>query len=679
LPGLPELCAETVGTPEIRVAVLDGLVDRAHPCFDGADLVDLELSAGADVAAALDHGTHVASVIFGQSGSPVTGIAPRCRGIVIPVYSANADGSQVRCNQIDLARAITAAIDQGAHIVNISGGELSPGGQMLDFLERAVRQCAARNVLVIAAAGNDGCACLHVPAAAPSVIAVGAEDAEGRPLAFTNWGSAYARNGIMAPGEDIVGAAPGGGVVPRTGTSFATPIVSGVAALLLSLQVAQGKKPDPGAVRSALLESATPCDPAASTDCARALRGRVNIAGARRLIAGDARAEEPSVRTASAEADRSPRRPALPPSSASAEIGSKTRGKDRPMSEQSVMPAEIVPQAVEQSAAGPVVATPASALAVAGASPSALAIDLVKERVQAHPAIARRVAEMAPSVVSPSQCGCSSKGSSQFVYALGYLHYDFGTEARLDYFIQELGGKEANPLDPVKMASHLKDHQADANALIWTLNIDSTPIYALRPEDQFAVLSYLRLIQFLLDQENEGVERMSVGGTIVGSTRLMNGTVVPTLAPLLRGMYNWQTDALVQSVAGKAPAATDAAAATAYEAKSDGIKNFLQRIYFELRNLGQSASDRAINYLATNAYQLNKIYAEVVGLQMVLDKIEVVRSPICRPESDCWDVSMVFFNPVKMLEKARRVYRQTVDVSDIIPVTVGDVRSWDVY
>ena len=92
----------------------------------------------------------------------------------------------------------------------------------------------------VAAAGNNGCDCLHVPAALPAVLAVGAMDAHGHPLEFSNWGKAYQTQGILAPGKDITGAKSGGGTVQLSGTSFATPIVAGVAALLLSLQVQRG-------------------------------------------------------------------------------------------------------------------------------------------------------------------------------------------------------------------------------------------------------------------------------------------------------------------------------------------------------------------------------------------------------------------------------------------------------
>jgi subtilisin family serine protease len=113
----------------------------------------------------------------------------------------------------------------------------------------------------VSAAGNDGCDCLHVPAALSSVLAVGAMDSQGKPSDFSNWGTAYQSKGLLAPGENILGAKPGGGTDRLNGTSFAAPIVSGVAALLLSLQVQRGKPPDPHGIRKLLLQTATPCDP----------------------------------------------------------------------------------------------------------------------------------------------------------------------------------------------------------------------------------------------------------------------------------------------------------------------------------------------------------------------------------------------------------------------------------
>jgi cyanobactin maturation PatA/PatG family protease len=225
LPGLSELWAESAGDPEICVAVLDGPVDVLHPCFRGARLDRLEtlISQEAGPGAMSAHGTHVASLIFGQPGSSVRGIAPRCRGLIVPVFRDYQEG---HLSQLDLARAIEQAVQGGAHIINISGGERSPRGQADDVLAHAVRLCERSNVLLIAAVGNDGCECLHVPAALSGVLAVGALGATGRPLDISNWGEAYRTNGILAPGQNIPGAVPGGGIATFTGSSFATPIIS---------------------------------------------------------------------------------------------------------------------------------------------------------------------------------------------------------------------------------------------------------------------------------------------------------------------------------------------------------------------------------------------------------------------------------------------------------------------
>jgi len=282
-----ELMEQTEGDANICIAILDGPVDLTHPCFDKADITQLEslVSGVAEDGSAAKHGTHVASLIFGQHDSPIRGVSSGCRGLIIPVFTDGSDKSSIApCSQIDLAHAITQAVEQGAHVINISGGELVSSGEPHPLLKKAVRLCAENNVLIVAAAGNNGCQCLHVPAAISSTLAVGALDAQGLPLDFSNWGKAYQSNGILALGEKLLGAVPGGDVTIRSGTSFATPIVSGIVALLLSIQRQRGDKPDPHAVRNAILQSVYPCIPSEGLDCSRYLRGRLNIGGAYHLV-----------------------------------------------------------------------------------------------------------------------------------------------------------------------------------------------------------------------------------------------------------------------------------------------------------------------------------------------------------------------------------------------------------
>jgi len=106
------------------------------------------------------------------------------------------------------------------------------------------------------------------------------------------------------------------------------------------------------------------------------------------------------------------------------------------------------------------------------------------------------------------------------------------------------------------------------------------------------------------------------------------------------------------------------------------VRGFLQKVYHELRNLGLTAEERAINHAATNAYQIEQIFEPALKESMELDAIDVERSPICRPDSDCWDVKIHFFYPERQVQTVRKVFRFTVDVSDVVPVTVGPMRSW---
>ncbi|MEH2319686.1 SAM-dependent methyltransferase [Nostoc sp.] len=159
IPGLQALWAKTLGDSQICVAILDGLVDQAHPCFQGANLTRLpslvQGEASADGKMSI-HGTHVASVIFGQHGSQVQGIAPLCRGLIIPVFP---DAGR-RPSQLDIARAIEQAVHAGAHIINISGGQLTDYGEADGILEKAVLTYAEMSERIVTAvrSGLDVCA-----------------------------------------------------------------------------------------------------------------------------------------------------------------------------------------------------------------------------------------------------------------------------------------------------------------------------------------------------------------------------------------------------------------------------------------------------------------------------------------------------------------------------------------
>ena len=625
--GLQDLWTETVGEPEVYVAVLDGSVDQSHSSLAGAELTQLEplVPTISNQSSAAQHGTHVTSIIFGQHHQSVKGIAPQCRGLIIPIFTDGKGGEIAPCSQLDLARAILLAANHGAHIINISGGQLTSSGEADPLLADAVRHCLDHNILIVAAAGNEGCNCLHIPGALPSVLVVGAMNAAGMPLDFSNWGEQYRTQGILALGENIPGAIPGGDITSSSGTSYAAAVVSGVAALLLSLQIKRGQTPNPQAVRAAILQSAIACDDQPAPDCRRLLAGRLNVQGAMSIILqpGEIMTENSEVAT-------------------------------------------VQPVPVEETKPLPLPTQP-SIPAVQAAAYSAPPSEAMLQTIQTQASLSQVQEQVNPSAISPAACSCegSSGAPAQLVYALGQLGYHFGTEARRDS-IQQHMGEGANPQDPRQLLAYLDENPWDATAITWTLSLDATPIYAIQPQGAYAEQGYARLRQFLREQLEEGVERVSVPGVIMGQVMLMSGQVVPVILPTLRCMYSWTTSALIEAACGSSPD----------EPAVQGVRNFLERVYYELRNLGITPQERAINYAATNAFNIERIFESAMQEEIDLEAIEVERSPLCRPDSYCWDVKLMFFHPRRVFEQARKVYRFTVDVSDVCPVSVGRVRSW---
>jgi len=643
IPGLNELWADTHGDPRIRVAVLDGNVDADHPCFAGAHLEQPRLpwaEPDTEVGRMAMHGTMVASILFGQHGSDVRGVAPECTGILIPIYSKET----TRTTQLELSRAIEFAVEQGAHVINISGGQLTDSPDADDWLERAIQLCRDRNVLVVAAAGNDGCECLHVPAALDSVLAVGALDAIGEPLEMSNWGEAYQAQGVIAPGEDIHGAVPDGETARASGTSLATPIVSGVAALLLSKQLDNDETPDPHGVRAAILGGVSPCDPSQRDDCSRFLVGTLNVEGAVKAMPDEKNTvPEPGTERAVVSACDcdGPSTPA-------------------PITEDDTM-------ARAAAMAGP----------LAAAHPVAAPAQVAPQSAAVEPQ-----ADVEPQGDIEPQ----TEGGGGLVYALGTLGYDFGTEARRDSFKQLMPPAKAgntlvpaNPHDARQMVDYLSNSPSEARSLIWTINMELTPLYAVEAVGPYAHDVYSVLLHFLggqvaAESAADYVDRVSVPGHLAGRTvRLFSGQIVPVIeAPNTRGLYGWHVNQLVDAAAG---VVTDLHEDADKGKLHRSLRGFLQRVYYDLRNLGTTSHDRALNFAATNAFQAAHTFAEAVAEGMELDTIEVEKSPFGRMDSDCWDVKLKFFDP-ENTRRARKVFRATIDVSDVMPVSIGEVRSW---
>lgn len=267
--------------------------------------------------------------------------------------------------------------------------------------------------------------------------------------------------------------------------------------------------------------------------------------------------------------------------------------------------------------------------------------------------------------VQPS--GIETSGIGAPIYAIGQLGYDFGTETKKNIWEQRLDGKAT---DPKVMIAFLKNNPHDATELIWTLSQDTVPIYAVHPYGAYAAAVYARIIQIYEAQVDGAIQRVAVAGQAGGSSHLLDGHIVGNVnVSSPRNIVAWNTQDLANAALGSRASAA---------AKSN-FENFLQRIYHELRNHGVTNESRALNYAATNAAQAGSVFTQAFKDGMQLASITATPSPIARPGTVTYDVNMTFFDPTSRFEKAKKVFRFMVDISHVMPVGVGQVRSWSVY
>lgn len=224
----------------VRVALIDSAIDLDHPEIAGSVVAQFDVFA-APAKKPSRHGAGMAGAIAGHK--QIDGGAPGAQLLAIRAFEETSDGA--RAVGLDLLAALDWAVAQKARIVNMSfAGPADP------LLAQMLAVAAARKIILIAAAGNDGRAAPPAfPGADPHVIAISAVDEQSRLYDRANRGGYVA---LAAPGVDVLVAAPDGAYDLTSGTSIACAEVSGVAALLLE------KAPDldgPG-VRRILRDSA---------------------------------------------------------------------------------------------------------------------------------------------------------------------------------------------------------------------------------------------------------------------------------------------------------------------------------------------------------------------------------------------------------------------------------------
>ncbi|MDL4772869.1 S8 family peptidase [Actinomadura xylanilytica] len=210
----------------VKIAVIDSGVDTTSPQLAGQAVPTVDLT-GTGRRDCVGHGTEVAGIIAAKPKmSLFVGVAPGAR--IIPIkYAATATNNDDRL----LVKGIDEAVRRGAQIINISSETHTDTPE----LRQAVTRAQNANILIVAAAGNvnpkkGGSPTPSYPAQYSGVLSVGAIAQDGQVTQFSNTAT---RVSVIAPGKDILTIAPGGGyIVKGEGTSFATPFVAGVAALV---------------------------------------------------------------------------------------------------------------------------------------------------------------------------------------------------------------------------------------------------------------------------------------------------------------------------------------------------------------------------------------------------------------------------------------------------------------
>lgn len=224
------------------IAVIDSGVDVTRPHLRGGAVIAgpdvLGPPGGPSTKDCIGHGTGVAAILAGHpvGGSPFAGVAPAARVLSIRAVEKGSSREADRGGPAQIVRALQAAVQAHARVINISAGNQSDD----PALRAAVTDALQHDVVIVAAAGNDDhdipikpeqAALPYYPAAYPGVLAVAATDKDDQKTDISPTGSYV---DIAAPGDGVVTVAANGpaAYVAVSGTSYAAPFVAGTAALV---------------------------------------------------------------------------------------------------------------------------------------------------------------------------------------------------------------------------------------------------------------------------------------------------------------------------------------------------------------------------------------------------------------------------------------------------------------
>jgi len=213
------------GNKDVIIAVVDTGADLQHTdlkgnLIQGYNVIDPSIQPKDDVG----HGTHVAGIIGAvvNNNEGVAGISWYNK--VMPVKALDSSGAGTTYS---VAEGVIWATDHGAKVINMSLGNYADS----EFLHDAIKYAYNRDVVIVAATGNDNTERPGYPAAYPEVFSVSATDSSMKRASFSNYGDYV---DVVAPGESIASTYLNNEYAALSGTSMATPHVAALAGLIRS-------------------------------------------------------------------------------------------------------------------------------------------------------------------------------------------------------------------------------------------------------------------------------------------------------------------------------------------------------------------------------------------------------------------------------------------------------------
>ncbi|MBL4954089.1 S8 family serine peptidase [Neobacillus sp. YIM B02564] len=223
---------QLAGKKKVKVAVIDTGIDQNHPELKGKVLPAYNIINPMNHGAPDTHGTHVSGIIAAAKGNGIGGYGINPNVEILPIDVLDRDGLTLGMTfDYTVAQAVLYAASHGAKVINMSLGSPFPSTILKDAVDTAIQ----KGVTVVAAAGNDAEAYPNYPASYEGVIGVGAVNNKKQLSWFSSYGPSV---DLVAPGEDIY--APiydyekKSSFETLSGTSMSSPMVAGVASLLLS-------------------------------------------------------------------------------------------------------------------------------------------------------------------------------------------------------------------------------------------------------------------------------------------------------------------------------------------------------------------------------------------------------------------------------------------------------------